>query len=130
MDIWSIAGSIRLGGEARAAPYVKLERNGGNETLMSFICIDAPNGSCARGFASNAGIAASLGFRHALSGRLLVGTGIGAGAYRDTRTFVDLDASFRILTHVGAVANLRYMRWSSSGHPHWFAPLTFGVRVH
>ena len=129
VDVWSVAASARLGRDARSAPYLKLEGSGGNDDLLSFMCATSPNGTCRRKFAGNAGIAASFGLRHALASRLSIGAGVGAGVYDEARGFVDVEASLRLSRHVGILTSARYMRWTQSGYPHWFAPISIGLRA-
>ncbi len=124
------AASVSLLRTARISPYAKVEYSpdlGGDQID---ICHFAPNGTCTQYPDHHDGVGIGLGIRSALSSHTSFGVLVGFGKYAErTRNFVEAEGTLNVARHVGLVGTARYMRWTHSGSPHWFAPITAGIRV-
>lgn len=135
--IGSNAGTLRLTGQARivswgrVAPIAYLEAvYGGNGDPVE-ICGIAPNGSCRRYAPENGGVGAGVGIAVAPVRFVEASVVAGHGRYGDTgRKFVATRLALSPLRHLALTASLTHMTWKErGGHPHWFRPLHFGLRI-
>jgi hypothetical protein len=126
--------AIRIGGAGKTRPVVVLGYSfgvfGGDYTTD---CALAPNGSCKGRFPNTYGPSVGVGLRQILGQRGMVGVAAGVASYDSQARFAEVDASWRLVSHLAVVTELRYIDLSvgGSGGAHaWFLPLTLGARLY
>jgi hypothetical protein len=126
--------AIRIGGAGTTRPVVVLGYSfgvfGGDYTTD---CPLAPNGSCKSNFPRTYGPSVGVGLRQTLGQRGIVGVAAGVASYDSQARFAEVDASWRVVSHLAVVTELRYIDLpvgGSGGARAWFLPLTFGVRLY
>jgi len=122
--------AVRLGGAGHLRPVILLEHSfqlGGH--AVPAVCYMSPSGRCRGEFPETTGHSIGLGVRRTLGWRGLLGVGAGAGWYERPVHFAEVDASWRIVSRLAVMTELRHIYFSVDSHRVWSRPLSFGVRV-
>jgi hypothetical protein len=123
--------AVRIGGAGATRPVLLVgyafDFRGDKETAD---CRPAPNGTCRSNFPALSGPSIGVGLRQALGRWLLVGIGAGVSSYRGRASFVEADASLRLLPHFAVVSELRYVDFPIAGQRAWLRPVKFGARAY
>jgi hypothetical protein len=123
--------AVRIGGAARTRVVVVLGYSldvASGDHLTD--CPLAPNGGCKGYFPNTFGPSIGVGLRQALGQRGLVGVSAGVASYASQARFAEVDASWRIVSHLAIVGEFRYIDMPFGGQRAWFLPLTFGARLY
>jgi hypothetical protein len=126
------AVTVRLGSPAGFRPVVMLDYFGTwGRPLQVVVC----NGICPREFPDISGASVGLGARRTVGRVATVGITGGVGRYitgtdHHTGVHADADIALRLVHHLGAVVNLRYVNAGRlEGSRAWFVPVALGIRI-
>lgn len=122
--------AVRLGSAGVLRPVILLETSFDTRgDAVTGGCYSSPAGGCRGDFPRMTGHSIGIGVRRALGRRGMLGVGAGAGAYERPVHFTEIDASWRVLSRLAVMSDLRYVYFSVGGHRVWSRPLAFGARI-
>jgi hypothetical protein len=88
-----------------------------------------PSGGCEVYFPHTTGPSIGVGLRQGMGQRFLLGVTGGVASYSRQAWFADLNASWRVISHVAVVGEFRYVNLGFDDQRVWWRPLTFGARL-
>ena len=122
--------AVRLGSAGVLRPIILLEHSfdtGGDAVTLA--CHVSPAGGCRGDFPKMTGHSIGIGVRRTLGRRGMFGVGAGAGSYERPVHFAEIDASWRAVSRLAVMTELRYVYFNVGGHGVWSRPLAFGARI-